>query len=95
MIFNKNARPKEGRVSEANMKPILPIKKFCFGLETMSFSTTTCWFEFCNENSFDTRAEIEDYMRTNDWSKDGHPHSGICEMSDEDLRFYNEYWEKY
>lgn len=79
-------------MSEANMKPNLPIKKFCLGLETMSLSTRSCWFDFCNENSFDSRAEIEEYIRHNDWNKDGHPHSGIYEMSDENLKFYNDYW---
>ena len=75
------------------MKPNLPIKKFCLGLETISLRDRTGWFDFCNPNSFDTREEIEAYMRQNrDWNQDGHPHSGICELSEEDLEFWNNYY---
>lgn len=75
------------------MNPHLPIKRFCLGLETMSLADRTKWFEFCHPASFDTHDEAFNFIHANPgWSGGNHPHSGIVEMSDEDLAFYNNHY---
>ena len=77
--------------------PNLPIKRWVFGLKTVGLATDSSWVYFCNTRSFDTYNEAVHYLQNNrDWAgPDAHPHSGICELDDEDVIFYNDYYTSY
>jgi hypothetical protein len=77
--------------------PNLPIKRWVFGLHTVGLTTGSEWLYFCSVHSFDTHNEAVHYLQNNrDWcAPDAHPHSGICELSDEELIFYNDYYTSY
>ena len=81
--------------TKAGVIPNLPIKRFTFGLQMMSLAPpNNHWTYFCNPNSFDTFDEARAYMDANrgSWNEDGHPHSGILELTGTELEHYNDFW---
>jgi hypothetical protein len=85
-------RNKDG-IYDADVIPKLPLKRFAFGLQTVGFGTGHVWHYFCNENSFDTEKEAVEFLRNNVWKQpDSHPHSGVMELNNEEIEFYNDYF---